>query len=822
MNALKHGLRSKKVEMMTQDSYAFENRLNKWLLIGDAQSDVDEYLIFRNVSLSFDVDRAGNARFQRCKSLIENSDEVELTEIQELGARLFFFEPAGPTPLFGNQPTFAETKKTSWNREAVNPNDPAVLVRKIEGSEAGVRFLCDCWQALRRQLALPNFWQSQDRLKAIRLLGRNPVDNEDRRVAEIFVASHGLNPVRKNEFDDLLSDLDEDQRDRFRKALVERWPDLFRARDKAECRQILLDLVDRNIERLNAKLEVHEANANAVAEETVARLNFDPSPEGVALRNQQMKSLNALFRGMENYRKHKRRAKGRGKRAGGGGRQGSGPDSSQGTGYNGEEGYGSECGPDRSFAGEDGQEQRLEPRVDYSDWVAGAAESNCGTDLATASIPPNETNEANFDETMLITQEQSPVEVVANSVAQSGLDNSVIQPGEAGEPDQEEVRKPASEIGNANWQNAEWADCPGAAAAAELSTPDQRDEVQNRNIEANLGDGHLARQHPVLPAISEGEGHLARQHPVLPANSEGDGHLARQHPVLPAISEGDGHLARQHPVLPANSEGDGHLARQHPVLPAISEGEGHLARQEPVLPVISEGDGHLARQEPVLPALSEGDGHLARQHPVLPVTSEGDGHLTRQHPVLPANSEGDGHLARQQPVLPVTSEGDGHLARQQPDLGPNSEGDGHLARQQPVVPANANSPPGHHSPDHAQNRDNDAFSSIAADREREDSPSSSGQILSAGLHGQVMRELRRRELAQNQKDGFRRSDPRSRRAVGSRDAQAFRKPQDLEFLGDSPILAPLPSPDFSRVLADVHREFEQEFEKPENKPRSIT
>ena len=477
MNALKHGLRSKKVEMMLEDSYAFENRLNKWLAIGDAQSDVDEYLIFRNVSLSFDVDRAGNARFQRCKSLIENSDEVELTEIHELGARLFFFEPAGPTPLFGNLPTFAETKKTSRNREAVNPNDPAVLVRKIEGSEAGVRYLCDCWQALRQQLALPGFWQSQDRLKAIRLLGRDLVNHEDRRVAEIFVASHGLNPVRKNEFDDLLGDLDEDQRDRFRKGLVERWPDLFRARDKAECRQILLDLVDRNIERLNAKLDVHEANAEAVAEQAFARLNFDPSPEGVALRNQQMKSLNALFRGMENYRKHKRRAKGRGKRAGGGGRQGGGPDRSQGTGYTGEEGYGSAFALDRSFEGEDGQGERLEPRVDYSDWVARgtaleprvdysdwvarAAESSSGTDLATGSITPNETNEANFDETMLITQEQSPVEVVANSGPQSGLDNSVIQPGEAGEPDQEEVRKSESEIGVPESQHAECDDCAG-------------------------------------------------------------------------------------------------------------------------------------------------------------------------------------------------------------------------------------------------------------------------------------------------------------------------------------------------------------------------
>ena len=115
-----------------------------------------------------------------------------------------------------------------------------------------------------------------------------------------------------------------------------------------------------------------------------------------------------------------------------------------------------------------------------------------------------------------------------------------------------------------------------------------------------------------------------------------------------------------------------------------------------------------------------------------------------------------------------------------------------------------------------------ALSNISADREREVPPSSTGPILSGGLHGQVMRELRRRELEQNQKDGFRRPDPRARRARGSRNTQAFRKPQELELPGDYPILASLPPADFSRVLADVHREFEEEIEKPENKPRSLT
>jgi len=64
-------------------------------------------------------------------------------------------------------------------------------------------------------------------------------------------------------------------------------------------------LADQNIERLNAKLEVHEQNADAQAERTFARLRFDPSPEGEALRNYLIKCTNGLSRGMANYRKYK-------------------------------------------------------------------------------------------------------------------------------------------------------------------------------------------------------------------------------------------------------------------------------------------------------------------------------------------------------------------------------------------------------------------------------------------------------------------------------------------------------------------------------------
>ena len=153
MNALKHGNRSQKLAMLREESIAFEERLRKWMAIGDAQNDVEEYLIYRNVCLSFELDRAERARVERCTSLIENSDEDEVAEAQAVGKQLFF-DPAGPTPLYGNPTFFSRKKKTSWNGQAVDPNDPAVLVKILERNAAGCCWLREEWQALRRNWSL--------------------------------------------------------------------------------------------------------------------------------------------------------------------------------------------------------------------------------------------------------------------------------------------------------------------------------------------------------------------------------------------------------------------------------------------------------------------------------------------------------------------------------------------------------------------------------------------------------------------------------------------------------------------------------------------
>jgi len=489
MNALKHGNRSQKLAMLREESCAFEDRLRKWMAIGDAQDDVEEYLTYRNVCLSFELDRVERARVERCRSLIENSDEDEVTEAQAVGKQLFF-DPSGPTPLYGNPTFFSRKKKTSWNGQAVDPNDPAVLVKILERNRAGCCWLREQWQALRAQLESPGFWQSHDRLKATRLLGRQPVEaNEDRRVAAIFVASHALGPAGETEFDDLLSDMEDRQRDRYAQALRERWPDLFRTREKEEWREMLLALADQNIERLNAKLEVHEENADAQAERTFARLSFDPSPEGEALRNYLIKCTNGLLRGMANYRKYQATTRDRRDGAGGVGQHGTQPDRSEDRRREAHERDGSELGARDSFGSGRGQDDRLE----WADVIdPDGVQKHEDEPSEMGEISENAPSEANFDETMSIVEAQESIQVTANSGALSGLDNGAAKPGEDSTPEHGKAPGSGSESGNPKPQAPNSSDraCRGSLPAT-ISKREQRrlgPEEERRAVERMVDD----------------------------------------------------------------------------------------------------------------------------------------------------------------------------------------------------------------------------------------------------------------------------------------------------------------------------------------------
>ena len=214
---------------------------------------------------------------------------------------------------------------------------------------------------------------------------------------------------------------------------------------------MLLDLVDQNIEHVSTLLEVHEANADLHAERTVARLRFDPSPEGEVLRNYQMTCTNRLFRGIETYRRYKAGAKAGRREADPLGRQ--------------------PMGPARPFEGGGvprggpfGLDAGLDDWIERADTIdAGGVRNDRDDTRDLTEIVENATSRANFEEHADIVETPAAATVTANPSALSGLDKGMAQ---SGDDDTEEL----GEIGGQAIEN-------------------RKSKIENNNGLAQLDDG---------------------------------------------------------------------------------------------------------------------------------------------------------------------------------------------------------------------------------------------------------------------------------------------------------------------------------------------
>jgi hypothetical protein len=474
MNAVKHGVRSKRRAEERELSRAFEERYFRWMRTGRASDDIEEFLMYRNVTLSLELEWIDRARRDRRRTLADNASEIDFDAVEELGARLFF-NPAGGAELYGNAPEHAELstqRRTSWDGQPAFENDPSVMVRRLEATHLGTVWLLEQFELLRNQLDSAGFWLPHERFKFIRLLGREPVHSiDDLRVAVVFVAGHALRPAAKHAFVDLASDMDATQLKRHRKRVQARFPDLFRDQGQAEYKQMLVDLVDENIERLSALLREHEADAEENAQRTVDRFQFDSSAEGTALSNHLIRCTDRLHRGFETYRKyqaskHRRQTTDQNNDDKRQGADDSWPfDDLRGAAE--QSRTRSRPEPDRSYDDADGYDEPDDDSDDWSDlerevsaalpgdldigsddpYLSEAEESSPMSDAphakagdhATswlAEIPRNLTNEAG---TVPRDEESKPsgtVGVATNSGASAGLDNSHLrtptQPREAG------------------------------------------------------------------------------------------------------------------------------------------------------------------------------------------------------------------------------------------------------------------------------------------------------------------------------------------------------------------------------------------------------
>ncbi len=302
-------MRAVREELAREEGIAYESRHIRWAANYGVETDPEEFLLNANLFLASDMDRVRFAYLELTQSQIDNAENEEIKEACETGSRLFSDSNGVPLTLYGTR-RLSNKKPAgpSWGGEHARRLEPGKLVEKLTSSAMGCFWILNVLEELLERVR-KRFWSAGDRLRMIRLLGRNPADCiVDRRVAEIFAASHALRPVRKP-FDDLLSDMTEQVFEAHVKEIAAMWPDLSHKGEPEKARQSLIDLVEGEIERVRAIAAEHEENTGDDAARSRALNGFVFSPKAEAMRRWFARAKGSVERGVKALRQETRARK---------------------------------------------------------------------------------------------------------------------------------------------------------------------------------------------------------------------------------------------------------------------------------------------------------------------------------------------------------------------------------------------------------------------------------------------------------------------------------------------------------------------------------
>src|SRR5579883_2863088 len=302
MNAIKHGLTAATVVLPGEDPQQLQARVDAWKDHLKPSSPLEDYLIERAAHVSWQVDRADRTVAARLTERLTYgpADEAaaETEEVADLARRLFW-DPRGPLALYPHSSGLRPTPRISWPTAVDDPINPAQIVNRLEMTAPGCRWLLDRWAELRRRLEAGLKWQAPDRLRAIRLLGAQPMDvMDDERVFMIYLACDAMDPGGQPCLADLRAELAIDEAEHVRERWFGRQPERFRPKDPAAGKAVLLALIEQAVTRLEVLLGVHREREAVSRPGRLDGLAFEDSAEGERLRRYQLGIDRALHRAL--------------------------------------------------------------------------------------------------------------------------------------------------------------------------------------------------------------------------------------------------------------------------------------------------------------------------------------------------------------------------------------------------------------------------------------------------------------------------------------------------------------------------------------------
>ncbi len=144
---------------------------------------------------------------------------------------------------------------------------------------------------------------------AVRLLGHQPIDCwKSREISTLYVAAWSLNSLRGNAYSEIRSDLGATEYKHYTRRVRGTWTNMINAMDHENARRVLIGIVDRAVERVQA----HRALAQERAARDEARradcLSFDDSHEGELQRRYETTNHRKFTRTINEFFKFRRAA----------------------------------------------------------------------------------------------------------------------------------------------------------------------------------------------------------------------------------------------------------------------------------------------------------------------------------------------------------------------------------------------------------------------------------------------------------------------------------------------------------------------------------
>ncbi len=302
-NGMVHGLTARTAVIPSEDPAEYDRLMADVAGTLRPRNAVEVMLISQACQANWAHTRSVKAETARLAARIEAAPDEELDQIDDLFARLFH-DTRVPNVISGAIPYNHIGTRTSHCGQAINPDEPAKLLRKICSSVIGCERLLACWQELRELLEPGRAWQGNHKFKAVRMLGKQPTDVlNSREIADLYVACWSIHSPRSHAYAEIRSDLGRFEFKHFRRRVRATWTDMMNALDEDNSRRVLVAIVERAMAQVKEKAAVAQERAERDAARRADCLSFDGSHEAELLRRyttsshrQFVRSLNEFFK----------------------------------------------------------------------------------------------------------------------------------------------------------------------------------------------------------------------------------------------------------------------------------------------------------------------------------------------------------------------------------------------------------------------------------------------------------------------------------------------------------------------------------------------